>query len=222
VRYTALERLRRIELLILINSAGYRRGHNAAVWYARFYDGAGTYSQEHLGRANDHLEANGETVLTYYQAQEKARQLATRHAKERGIGIKTTTTVQEAAKRYLEWFRDHRKAIESTEAAINAHILPKLGDKPTATLTTRELRDWLNRLAARPPGGGRARASHRPTARNRTPTTPSAPEGHRRIGSSPSSGRSLIGRSRTSLRARTAPGARSSRSRAPTSPLSGT
>jgi integrase len=97
------------------------------------------------------MDANGETVLTYYQAQEKARGAAKAHAKRRGIGIKGATTVSEAAKCYLEWYKEHRKSYDSTEAAVSAHILPKLGDKTIHSLTTRDLRDWLNRLAAKPP-----------------------------------------------------------------------
>jgi integrase len=130
---------------------GYRRGHNGAAWYVRFYDGARKYSQQHLGTANDHLDANGETVLTFYQAQEKAREAAKQHAKQRGIGIKGSTTVAEAATHYREWFREHRKSEHSTNAAINAHILPKFGERAVSTLTARELRDWLNRLASKAP-----------------------------------------------------------------------
>jgi integrase len=104
-----------------------------------------------LGTADDHLDSNGESVLTYYQAQEKARKRATLHGRQRGIGGKETLTVQEAAERYLVWFRDHRRGIQSTEAALKAHILPKLGEKAVGSLTARELRAWLSRLAARPP-----------------------------------------------------------------------
>jgi hypothetical protein len=49
---------------------GYRRGPQGGSWYCRIYQGKGKYSQEQLGSADDNVEANGETILTFYQAQE--------------------------------------------------------------------------------------------------------------------------------------------------------
>jgi integrase len=58
--------------------------------------------------------------------------------------------VAEAATRYLAWYRDHRRAYHETENAINAHILPALGDARLDALTSRQIRSWLERLAAKP------------------------------------------------------------------------
>jgi len=41
--------------------------------------------------------------------------------------------------------------VRETETAIKAHILPKLGERPIHELSARELRDWLNWLATKPP-----------------------------------------------------------------------
>lgn len=127
---------------------GYRRGPQGGSWYCRVYEGAGKYRQDYIAGADDHIDANGETVLTFYQAQERARQLARQREKQRGIGIKADATVKQAAERYLDWFRQHRKAVRETEHVINAHILPALGDKKLDALTTPQLRSWLEGLAA--------------------------------------------------------------------------
>ncbi len=42
------------------------------------------------------------------------------------------------------------KSADRTESVINTHILPALGERIVAELTTRELRAWLNQLAAQP------------------------------------------------------------------------
>ena len=127
---------------------GYRRGPQGGSWYCRVYEGAGKYRQDYIAGADDHIDANGETVLTFYQAQERARQLARQREKQRGIGIKADATVKQAAERYLDWFRQHRKAVRETEHVIRVHILPALGDKKLDALTTPQLRTWLEGLAA--------------------------------------------------------------------------
>jgi len=127
---------------------GYRRGPQGGSWYCRVYEGAGKYRQDYIAGADDHLDANAETVLTFYQAQERARQLAKQREKQRGIGVKADATVSQAAERYLAWFREHRKAVRETEHVVNAHILPMLGDSRLDALTTPQLRTWLEGLAS--------------------------------------------------------------------------
>jgi integrase len=127
---------------------GYRRGPHGGSWYCRVYEGAGKYWQTHIAGADDHLDANGETFLTFYQAQDKARALAKQRHRQRDIGIKGDLTVRQAAERYLDWYRAHRKAIRETEHVVNAHILPTLGDVKLAGLTTAQLRAWLEGLAS--------------------------------------------------------------------------
>jgi len=130
---------------------GYRRGRNGGAWYCRVYEGEGRYKQTDLGSADDHMDANGKTVLTFYQAQDKARAWTKEHLRSLGIGASATLTVRQAADHYLAWYKDHRKAYNETEATIRAHILPHFGDKPVQGLATRAIRDWLNRLATKAP-----------------------------------------------------------------------
>lgn len=148
---------------------GYRRGPQGGSWYCRVYEGVGKYGQDYIAGADDHVDANGETVLTFYQAQEKARTLAKQRNKQRGIGIKGDSTVTTAATRYVEWFREHRKAVRETEHVINAHILPTLGDCRLDTLTTPQLRTWLDGLASQRARVRSAKAKPKYRAAAKTP-----------------------------------------------------
>jgi integrase len=129
---------------------GYRRGPQGGSWYVRAYSGKGQYQQAQIGGADDYLDANGETVLTFYQAQEKARKLAQSHDRERGIGLSLDLTVAEAADKYLAWYKDHRRAYTETEHSVRVHILPALGATRVDELTSAAIRRWLEQLAAKP------------------------------------------------------------------------
>ncbi|WP_348640415.1 integrase [Mesorhizobium sp. M2E.F.Ca.ET.166.01.1.1] len=57
---------------------GYRKGKTGGRWVARLYRGERDYQVETFADADDKLDANGKTVLTFNQAQDRAREL---HAK---------------------------------------------------------------------------------------------------------------------------------------------
>jgi integrase len=121
----------------------YRRGGPNVVgtWSVRIRGADGRYALVSLGVADDNvLPADGERVLNYRQACAKAIEEAAR-------GPKTAYTVADAIDDYLAWYREHRKAIEATEATIKAHIRPALGHRPVAELTSTELKEWRDKLA---------------------------------------------------------------------------
>lgn len=127
----------------------YRRTEDGyGTWQSRAWDGA-RYRYHNLGRADDFQEANGADVLDFYQAQGKAREFYEAATKGH-IGLAKDVTVEMASDRYLEWYRQHRKAIKETEHAIRAHILPVLGGRKVADLTSPLLRNWLEKLASSP------------------------------------------------------------------------
>ncbi len=147
---------------------GYRRGPTSAAWYVRAYAGDKKYHQAVLGIADDHLDANGETILTFFQAQEKARNLAKAHDKANGIGIAQDLTVAEAAAQYLAWYGEHRKALTTTTNTVQAHILPAFGNKRISDLKARDIKTWMESLArtpARKRGKIGAPPSHRAAAK---------------------------------------------------------
>ena len=55
---------------------GYRRNHGAGSWVARASDGKGGNWIKGFAIADDHEDSDGEKVLTFWQAQERARKLA--------------------------------------------------------------------------------------------------------------------------------------------------
>ena len=118
-------------------------------WSVKIALPAGKYAIRALGTADDYQDADGATVLSFYEAQAKARERDT-EAKERGGVLIRDMTVKEASESYLTWFRANRKGIAMTESAINAHILPAFGDKKLADLTTKGIREWQARLVSTP------------------------------------------------------------------------
>ncbi len=55
---------------------GYRRNQGAGVWSVRAADGHGGSWIKRFAIADDHEEANGSSVLNFWQAQDKARAIA--------------------------------------------------------------------------------------------------------------------------------------------------
>ena len=128
----------------------YRRTSDSyGTWSVRIVLADGRYRLESLGAADDHEEANGQNVLSFEQAQAKA--LARHREVQRAGGIvKGPLTVAEAATHYMEWFHLNRKSVSTTQANIDAHILPKWGDTQVSELTTKGIKSWLGTLATKP------------------------------------------------------------------------
>lgn len=128
----------------------YRRtGEGFGTWTAKLALPGGKYTLRTLGGADDYQEPNDADVLSFGQAQDRARALADEAKANEGVLIRPAT-VKEAADRYLAWYKEHRRAVRETEHAINAHIVPALGEKQLSALTTAHIRNWLEELAARP------------------------------------------------------------------------
>jgi integrase len=93
------------------------------------------------------MDADGVHVMTFFQAQDKAREYVN---ESRNVQTGKPVTVNEAAKLYMVWFKENRKSIRETEATINAHILPTLGNKLLMELDTITIRKWHAKLATTP------------------------------------------------------------------------
>ena len=154
---------------------GYRKGAKGGSWIARLRDEAGKQHYEAIGVADDHRDANSGDVLSFGQAQAKAREWFERKRYEIETGAQNEEeavapeadggpyTVVKCIMAYLDWYKRHNKAsgYAFTRTAIAAHILPTLGSLPIAKLTTAKIRRWHEGLAAAPPmlrsGRGEAR-----------------------------------------------------------------
>jgi integrase len=131
-------------------SLGYRRTSKGyGNWEVR-YRANGKYTYTALGEADDFQDANGATVLTYFQAQEKARQAANLAKITEGV-IAKPFTVDQAATNYLQWYSANRKAYTETKNTADTHILPIFGKKLVSEITTRQIKDWHQKLASTPP-----------------------------------------------------------------------
>jgi integrase len=133
---------------------GYRRlaGGKAGTWIARHYDPAANPPRryEALGTADDLLEADGTGTLNFAQAQDRAREW---FASLTGAPPKLAApiTVREAWEHYRpDYLARGGKALNEMEWAVEAHILPKLGERRVIDLTTAEIRAWHHSLANAP------------------------------------------------------------------------
>lgn len=131
---------------------GYRKGAKGGAWIARYYLEKGKYITSKLGKADDHQDANGLDVLSYFEAQDRARTFANQQAESvAGEGADKEFTVAEATNKYLEWFKVHRKSYSRTLQAVNTDINPTLGDKLISELTPQIIRQWHESLIKEPP-----------------------------------------------------------------------
>jgi integrase len=132
---------------------GYRKTHQGSgSWTARFRDTTGRQNFRSIAAADDNLDANGGTVLSFDQAQARARawfeEIATGEPSSRHDG---PYTVAKCMNDYVEWLKQHRKSAKHVETYIRAFILPQLGNVDTSKLTAAMLRKWQNAIAAEPP-----------------------------------------------------------------------
>jgi hypothetical protein len=115
---------------------GYRRNKTAGAWVVRAADGHGGNWTKVFALADDYESANGESVLDFWQAQDKARQLARGQSDDA-----RPMTVTEALAHYENALLANGG--DPCNVSRVRHCLPgTLGDKAVALLSARELRMW--------------------------------------------------------------------------------
>lgn len=131
---------------------GYRRnGTGAGSWIGRFYSGT-CYVKAKLGTADDELSADGQVILSFSHAQDAIQEwFVTQDRKAKGLPGLQPATVSNCLDSYLEWYRDHRRAVQQTTYTIEANIRPALGDLKTNDLAAEVIRKWHQKLATTPP-----------------------------------------------------------------------
>lgn len=132
---------------------GYRKGARGGSWIARFHDPAEGYHKAKLGQADDTQDPDGVTILSFGQAQAKARDWFTGQGRK-AAGLEPAAAgpykVKDAVAEYLDWYKAHRKAYYATKSTIDHHVLPDLGDIDITRLTTKKIQDWHRGIAASP------------------------------------------------------------------------
>ena len=115
-------------------------------WLVRHYTGAEQYRQKTIGTADDINPANGVTVLTYWQAIEKARECLAENALLKSKVVLVDTVMAD----YLKYIRLEKKDHCNIENRIDNFILPSFKGREVASLTAKEIREWFHNIAATP------------------------------------------------------------------------
>jgi integrase len=128
---------------------GYRRNAAVGTWSVIAADGKSGNWVRKFGIADDHEEANGEQVLTFWEAQERARKLA-RGGKygEEEDDPGRPATVREALDAYQADLIARGGDVHNV-ARVRGHLPNTLGGKAVALLTARELRRFRDNLLAK-------------------------------------------------------------------------
>lgn len=161
------------------HALGYRRGAKGGTWVARRYDpsAARKMAYRSLGAADDILDADGITVLTFAQAQEMARAWFATLANDAHGADAGPYTISDAVRAYLEHLEAQGKpSARESRWRADALILPALGAIELHRLRPERLEKWLNNLAASP---ARLRTKRGEKQRFREPD-PSDPDAARR------------------------------------------
>lgn len=138
------------------HAIGYRRGKNGGTWIARLYRPTEAPPMRYmsLAAADDTMAADGDGVLTFAQAQAKARDWFATLADERQAkATPEPVTVRTAMTAYMAWYKaesDSASGIAATQRVVDLHILPALGDLLVADLTTDRLEEWRRGLSTAP------------------------------------------------------------------------
>ncbi len=102
------------------DSLGYRRNQVAGTWVLRIADGKGGATTRAIGTADDFTQADGATVLNYWQAQDKAQSAARNSS---GPGAAKPLTVGRAAQVYLEKLEaKNPRTARDTRGRLNLRI----------------------------------------------------------------------------------------------------
>jgi integrase len=120
---------------------GYRRNKGPGTWVLRASNGHGRYWTDVIALADDHEDADGDHVLTFWQAQDRARTLVRGKAGE----DQRPATVAEAVDDY-ERDLAARGGRVANARYIRGLLTPGLLAKPVALLTAKELRRWRDGL----------------------------------------------------------------------------
>jgi integrase len=128
---------------------GYRRNEVTGTWSVIAADGKGGNWVKKFGLADDHEEADGELVLTFWQAQERARKLA-RGGKnaDREDDVGKPLSVGEALDAYQADLIARHGDVHNV-GRVRGHLPNSLNAKTVALLTARELRRFRDCLFAK-------------------------------------------------------------------------
>lgn len=135
---------------------GYHRPRSGGggTWFARYYDSrTRKILKTRLGTADDYAEADERDVLTYSQAQTKAREWfeemrSTARGEIPRVGPLTVAQAWEAYAEDAE--RRGKKGLPGMRLTVAAHILPAFGSTQVVDLTQWMIEKWHSAIAKSP------------------------------------------------------------------------
>src|SRR6266516_2349709 len=122
---------------------GYRRNASAGAWVVRCLANGRDWTQA-IGTADDFEDANGATVLTYWEAQNRARTLAPR-GRQDGSKLATVADALDSYESDLQT----RGGDAHNVRRVRLHLPPQLARANVALVTSKDLRTWRDALAKR-------------------------------------------------------------------------
>jgi integrase len=128
---------------------GYRRRHSAAgTWVMRSFAGK-NYQTERLAIADDLSDADGSTVLNYWQAVDLIRaRIAKLGEVRREAGPTARTTIREALDSYEQDLKARGGDVYSV-ARVRLHMSDMLITKAVGLVTANDLKTWRNALRSK-------------------------------------------------------------------------
>ena len=130
---------------------GYRRlAGRSGSWWARLYLGHQAYKTDGLGAADDLSDADGEAILSFWQAQKAARALMVNRA-HTAAGKSAPLTVAQACENYLDYLDTNKKSGRDARIRYEAFIKEPLGAIEITKLTSDQIAAWHVALAKKPP-----------------------------------------------------------------------
>jgi hypothetical protein len=120
---------------------GYRRASQGPIWYWRALRGRGSEQYDVFSlrvKADDKDTANNKDVLSFAQARNKVLELYRLRGKE-AAAAGGPISVKRAVEDYVSYLKAHKKTGADAEQRLARHVLPKLGHRLVAELTTRDI-----------------------------------------------------------------------------------
>jgi site-specific recombinase XerD len=122
-------------------SLGYRRNVGPGTWVVAVADGKGGRWTKAIGAADDFEDATGGSILSFWQAQDRARDLARGSQGEQGELV----SVAHALDSYETDLQARGNGVENA-GRVRLHLPDGLAHKTVALLTARDLRQWRDSL----------------------------------------------------------------------------
>ncbi len=128
-------------------SLGYRRNKAGGTWVVRVADGKGGAKTGAIGLADDYADPDGEKILNFWQAQDRARSSSISGAITPGSGSLTVGTAAENYLRILE--AKNARTAADTRGRLKKHFFPKFENRTVRSLTKTDIENWQSTLVAK-------------------------------------------------------------------------